>query len=63
VRDFNQQPRFGDLTYLRTAASITLNALGLGSIARQVEQAGVVQAADRLNLDGMLALWQPPGNN
>jgi protease-4 len=48
---------------LRTAASITLNALGLGSIARQVEQAGVVQAADRLGLDGMLALWQPPGNN
>ena len=63
VRDFKLQPRFGDLTFLRTAASITLNALGLGSIARQVEQAGVVQAADRLNLDGMLALWQPPGNN
>ena len=63
VHDYKLQPRFGDLTFLRTAASITLNALGLGSIARQVEQAGVVQAADRLNLDGMLALWQPPGNN
>jgi protease-4 len=63
VRDYKLQPRFGDLTFLRTAASITLNALGLGSIARQVEQAGVVQAADRLGLDGMLALWQPPGNN
>jgi protease-4 len=63
VRDYKLQPRFGDLTFLRTAASITLNALGLGSIARQVEQAGVVQAADRLSLDGMLALWQPPGNN
>ncbi|MGC2813174.1 MAG: signal peptide peptidase SppA [Bradyrhizobium sp.] len=63
VRDYKLQPRFGDLTFLRTAASITLNALGLGSIARQVEQAGVVQAADRLGLDGLLALWQPPGNN
>jgi protease IV len=63
VRDYKLQPRFGDLTFLRTAASITLNALGLGSIARQVEQAGVVQAADRLSLDGMLALWQPLGNN
>ena len=63
VRDYKLRPRFGDLTFLRTAASITLNALGLGSIARQVEQAGVVQAADRLGLDGMLALWQPPGNN
>jgi protease-4 len=63
VRDYKLQPRFGDLTFLRTAASITLNALGLGSIARQVEQTGVAQAADRLGLDGMLALWQPPGNN
>jgi ClpP class serine protease len=40
VRDFKLSPRFGDLTFLRTAASITLDALGLGSIARQVEQGG-----------------------
>jgi protease IV len=63
VRDYKLNPRFGDLTFLRTAASITLDALGLGSIARQVEQAGVVQAVDRLGLDGMLALWQPAGSN
>jgi protease IV len=63
VRDYKLQPRFGDLTFLRTAASLALNALGLGSIAREIEQAGMVQAADRLNLDGMLALWQPPANN
>jgi protease IV len=63
VRDYKLEPRFGDLTFLRTAASLALNALGLGSIAREIEQAGMVQAADRLNLDGMLALWQPPGNN
>ena len=34
---------------------------GLSAIARQVEHAGMVQAVDRLGLDGMLALWQPAG--
>ena len=63
VRDFKLSPRFGDLTFLRTAASITLDALGLGSIARQVEQGGVAQAVDRLGLDGMLALWSPAGSS
>jgi protease IV len=63
VQDFKLAPRFGDLTFLRTAASITLDALGLSAIARQVEQAGVVQAVDRLSLNGMLALWHPEGNN
>jgi len=63
VRDFKLTPRLGDLTFLRTAASITLDALGLSMIARQVEHAGLVQAVDRLGLDGMLALWQPAGAN
>jgi protease IV len=63
VRDFKLSPRFGDLTFLRTAASITLDALGMGAIARQVEQGGVAQAVDRLGLDGMLALWSPAGSN
>ena len=63
VHDYKLQPRFGDLTFLRTAASITLDALGLPSIARQIEHAGSVQAVDRLGLDGMLALWQPAGSN
>jgi protease IV len=60
VRDFKLSPRFGDLTFLRTAASITLDALGFSSIARQVEQAGSLQA---IGLGGMLALWQPAGSN
>src|SRR5881227_4334650 len=63
VRDFKLTPRFGDLTFLRTAASITLDALGLSTIARHIEQAGVAQAVDRLGLDGMLALWHPSGTN
>jgi protease IV len=63
VRDFKLTPRFGDLTFLKTAASITLDALGLGGIAHQIEQTGVTQAVDRLSLDGMLALWLPAGTN
>ena len=63
VRDFKLTPRLGDLTFLRTAASFALDALGLSVIARQVEHAGLVQAVDRLGLDGMLALWQPAGAN
>jgi protease-4 len=63
VRDYKLAPRFGDLTFLRTAASITLDALGLSSIARQIEQGGVAQAVDQLSLDGMLALWRPAAPN
>src|SRR5258708_1146843 len=63
VREYKLTPRFGDLTFLRAAASITLAALGLSAIARQIEQAGLRQAVDRLSLDGMLALWQPAGSN
>jgi protease IV len=63
VRDYKLAPRFGDLTFLRAAASIALDALGLSSVARQVEHAGISQAVSRLSLDGMLALWQPAGAN
>src|SRR3954464_140411 len=63
VRDYKLAPRFGDLTFLRTAAYITLDALGLSAVARQIEQAGVTQAVGRLGLDGMLALWQPAVSN
>ncbi|MBC7577164.1 MAG: signal peptide peptidase SppA [Tardiphaga sp.] len=63
VRDFKLAPKFGDLTFLRAAASITLDAVGLGRIARQLEQVGLAQAMDRFGLDGMLALWRPAGPN
>jgi protease-4 len=63
VRDYKLAPRFGDLTFLRTAAAITLDALGLSAVARQIEQTGVAQAADSLGLEGMLALWHPAGAN
>jgi protease-4 len=63
VRDYKLSPRFGDLTFLRTAAAVTFDALGLSSIARQIEQTGMAQAADRLGLEGMLALWHPAAAN
>ncbi|MET4802021.1 signal peptide peptidase SppA [Bradyrhizobium sp. LB11.1] len=63
VRDYKLEPRFGDLSFLKTAASVTLEALGFGSIAHQIAQIGVVQAVDRAGMDGMLALWQPAASN
>jgi protease-4 len=63
VRDYKLTPHFGDLTFLRAAASIAFDALGLSSIARQIEQAGVAQAVDQLSLNGMLALWRPAATN
>ncbi|HLI99742.1 MAG TPA: signal peptide peptidase SppA [Bradyrhizobium sp.] len=59
VRDYKLSPRFGDLTFLRTAAAVTFDALGLSALARQVERSNVGQAVDRLGLEGMLALWHP----
>ncbi len=63
VRDFKLDPKFGDLTFLRTAAAVSLDALGLSGMARRVEQAGVTQAVESMSLDGMLALWRPAGSN
>lgn len=63
VKDYKLAPKFGDLTFLKTAASVTLDALGLGGFARQIERAGVANAIEQLNLDGMLALWRPAGSN
>jgi protease IV len=63
VRDYKLAPRFGDLTFLRAAVSISLDAVGLSTVARRIEQSGVGQAVDRLAMDGMLALWQPSASN
>lgn len=63
VRDFRLRDRFGDLPFLHTAAITVLNGVGLGSIARRFEELGAVQAMERLNLDGLLALWHPPTGN
>jgi protease-4 len=56
VRDYKVESGFFDLTFLRTAVSVVLDACGLSAIARQVE---MTPAIDRFGLDGMLALWHP----
>jgi protease-4 len=63
VRDWQLKPRFGDLTMLHLAANVALEAVGLGAFARRVETWGSMQAMERLNLDGLLALWHPPVSN
>jgi protease-4 len=63
VRDFRLSPRFGDLPFLHVAAAGLLDAVGLNSLARQIKEWGTVQAVERLNLDGLLALWHPPSTH
>jgi protease IV len=63
VRDWELKSRFGDLSILHMATAAVLDAVGLGSFARQLESWGSVRAIERLNLDGLLALWHPPAGN
>jgi protease-4 len=59
VRDYSLHDRFSDLPFLHTAAGAVLDAAGLGALARHLDEWGAVQTVDRLNLDGLLALWHP----
>ena len=63
VRDWDLKSRFGDLGFLHMATAAVLDAVGLGSLARQLESWGSIRAIERLNLDGLLALWHPPVGN
>jgi protease-4 len=63
VRDFRLRGRLGDLPFLHTLAVATLDAFGLGAFARRIEEWSTLQAIDRLNLDGLLALWHPQASN
>jgi protease-4 len=62
VRDYSLRPRFGEFSFLHVAAW-TFEAVGLSAIAHRIEEWGAVQAVERLNLDGLLALWHPPITN
>jgi protease-4 len=62
VRDYSLQPRFSEFSFLHLA-SWTFETLGLNTIAHRIEEWGAVQAIERLNLDGLLALWHPPSSN
>lgn len=63
VRDYQLHSRFGDLPFLHAMAAAALDAAGLSALARRIDDWGGVQAVERLNLDGLLALWHPAGAN
>jgi protease-4 len=63
VRDYRLRPRFSDLPFLHTAMAGLLDALGFGGLAERIKDWGALQAVERLNLDGLLALWHPPTAN
>jgi protease-4 len=63
VRDYPLAPRFADLPFLHVAMLGLLDAAGLNGLAERFREWGTVQAVDRLNLDGLLALWHPPSSN
>ena len=62
MRDVSLEPRYGDLAFLHVAA-LAFQAVGLTTVAQRLEEWGGVQAFERLNLDGLLALWHPPAAN
>ena len=59
VRDWELKPRFGDLSILHLTAALALEAVGANALAQRVEAWGSLQAVEKLNLDGLLALWHP----
>ena len=63
VRDYRLDSRLSDLPFLHVAVAGALDAIGLGSFARRLEEWGSIQAIERLNLDGLLALWHPQPSN
>jgi protease-4 len=62
VRDVSLEPRYSDLGFLHVAA-FGFQAFGLSGVAQRIEEWGGSQAFERLNLDGLLALWHPPASN
>jgi protease IV len=62
VRDYALHSRLDDLPFLHAAALGLLDAVGLDGLARRIAEVDG-GSLDRLNLDGLLALWQPAGAN
>jgi protease-4 len=63
VRDYRLRDRFSDLPFLHASAVMLLNAAGLSTLAHSLDDWGTMQAVERLNLDGLLALWHPASAN
>jgi len=63
VRDWRLHSRFGQLSFLHLATTRILDGLGLGALAHDFEIGGVLQTAEKLNLDGLLMVWHPSAGN
>jgi protease-4 len=63
VRDYDLHSSFSDLPFLHAAAVAMLDAAGLTSLAQGLDASGAFAAVERLNLDGLLALWHPAAAN
>lgn len=59
VRNVSLEPRFSELSFLHVAAW-GFDLAGLPAAARWLQEWGGATAVERLNLDGLLALWHPP---
>lgn len=58
VRDYALTPRFSEFSFIHLAAW-TFETVGLTVVSRRIEEWGAAGAIERLNLDGLLALWHP----
>ena len=61
VRDWKLESHLGDFSFIHLAATVA-DRIGLGVLARLIDNSATVQTIDRLNLDGLLALWHPSAN-
>jgi protease-4 len=59
VRNVSLEPRFSEFSFLHVAAW-GFDAAGLSVASRWIRELGGDAAIERLNLDGLLALWHPP---
>ena len=62
VRDWKLDSKLGDLPFLHLGAAL-LSSIGLDGLVERIRQSSAVQTFERLNLDGLLALWHPQPSN
>jgi protease IV len=63
VRDWQLKDRFSNFSFLHLGVASLLEAVGLQSLAQRLSDTGTLQALERMNLDGLLALWHPSAAN